>query len=408
MLASQHKSATAAARSARTRFRNASIALFAAGFATYTTLYAVQPLMPLFSADFGVSPAASSLSLSLTTAVLAFSILITGLMSEALERKKVMGTCMAAAAILSLLAAVAPNWGLLLAIRALSGVALGGVPALALAYLAEETPGTSLGFATGLYIGGNAIGGMSGRVIGGFMADLGGWRLAFAAIGVASALATLLFIWLLPASRRFHARHGLTPAQHLAPMARHLRHPALPWVFVVGFSFMGAFVTVYNYITYRLSLAPYELGASAIGAIFVVYLLGTAASTIAGRLADRYGRPVVLTIGLLVMLLGLGLTAARPLALIILGIALLTIGFFAGHSTASGWTGHLAEEGRGQAAGLYLLAYYFGSSIIGSLGGVFWARAGWPGVIGLVVVMLLLTAVAIARLSLWQRAKKAG
>ncbi|HLQ85360.1 MAG TPA: MFS transporter, partial [Salinisphaeraceae bacterium] len=110
MLASQHKSATAAARSARTRFRNASIALFAAGFATYTTLYAVQPLMPLFSADFGVSPAASSLSLSLTTAVLAFSILITGLMSEALERKKVMGTCMAAAAILSLLAAVAPNW----------------------------------------------------------------------------------------------------------------------------------------------------------------------------------------------------------------------------------------------------------------------------------------------------------
>lgn len=390
------------------RLRHVNYALFAAGFATFSMLYCVQPLMPLFSDDFGVGPAVSSLSLSIATGVLAFSILMTGLMSEAMDRKRVMGGCLAAATILSLLAALAPTWELLLAARALSGIALGGVPALALAYLAEETSPSALGFATGLYIGGNAIGGMSGRVIGGLMADFGGWRLAFAVMGAIGVIATVVFLRLLPASRHFRPRHDMTLSQHLAPMADHLRHAALPWVFISGFALMGGFVTVYNYIAYRLSAPPYQLDPSAVGSIFIVYLLGTVASTIAGRLADHSGRPRLLTIGLIIMLLGLGMTIVSSLMFIVIGIALVTIGFFTAHATASGWTGQLADHGRGQAAGLYLLAYYLGSSVIGSLGGVFWAGAGWPGVAGLVGAMLLLAFIAATRLWLWQRRRESG
>lgn len=390
------------------RFGRASMALFAAGFATFSMLYCVQPLMPLFSDYFGVSPAVSSLSLSLATGVLAFAILAAGLMSEALERKRTMGLCLAAASVLSLMAALAPTWELLLAARALSGIVLGGVPALALAYLAEETQPAALGFATGLYIGGNAIGGMAGRVIGGVMADVGGWRLAFAAMGILGVVATLIFVRLLPASRHFRPRRGLSPAQHFEPMAAHLRHPALPWLFVCAFVLMGGFVTVYNYLAYRLSAPPFLLDPGAIGGIFVVYLCGTLASTAAGRMADRHGRPLVLATGLGVMLVGLGLTLAPSLAVIIMAIALFTSGFFAAHATASGWTGQLAGHGKGQAAGLYLLAYYLGSSIIGSLGGLFWAYAGWPGVTGLVVGLMLLAWVALIRLWLWQRRHEAG
>lgn len=389
------------------QFVKTSIALFAAGFATFSALYCVQPLMPLFSDHFGVAPAVSSLSLSLTTGVLAFSILIFGLMSEGLERKRVMGSCLAASSALSLLAAFAPTWNLLLITRALSGAVLGGVPALALAYLAEETQSSRLGFATGLYIGGNAIGGMSGRVIGGIMADLGGWPLAFGVIGGIGILATAAFFWLLPKSRCFQPRHGLSLSQHFAPMAQHLHHPALHWVFVAGFALMGSFVTVYNYLAYRLSAPPFELDQSAIGAVFIVYIFGTVTSTIAGRFADRHGRPAVLAVGLGVMLLGLLLTVAATLPVIIVGIALYTSGFFAAHSTASGWTGQLAEHGKGQAAGLYLLAYYLGSSIIGSLGGVFWAYGGWFGVMILVACMMLLAAIALIRLWQWHRAVSA-
>lgn len=385
------------------QFLKTSIALFAAGFATFSTLYCVQPLMPSFSDHFGVSPVVSSLSLSLTTGVLAFSILITGLMSEELDRKRVMGLCLAASSVLSLLAAFAPTWNLLLATRALSGAVLGGVPALALAYLAEETELSKLGFATGLYIGGNAIGGMSGRVISGIMADFGGWQLAFGIEGVIGVVSTLVFFRLLPPSRHFYPRHDLSLRQHLAPMMSHLRHPALHWVFVTAFALMGGFVTIYNYLTYRLSAPPFKLDESAIGAIYVVYIFGTISSAVAGRMADRHGRPLVLACGLGVMLLGLILTSASALTVIIIGMALLTSGFFAAHSTASGWTGQLAGTGKGQAAGLYLLAYYLGSSIIGSLGGVFWAYGGWSGVMILVGCLMLLAFVATTRLWLWQK-----
>ncbi len=384
-------------------FRSANIALSAAGFATFSSLYSVQPLMPLFSDSFGISPAASSLSLSITTAVLAFSIFIAGLMSEAIDRKRLMALSLIGSSLLSLAAAFAPGWGALLAARALEGIVLGGVPALAIAYLAEETRPSALGFAMGLYVSGTALGGMAGRVISGVAADLGGWRAAMAAMAVIGFIATLVFIRLLPASRHFQPRPGLSMAEHLAPIGRHLRHGALPWVFTIGFLLMGGFVAVYNYMPYRLAEGPYFLSQSAIGAVFVVYLLGIVASTTFGRLADRHGRARMLLIGLVVMILGLALTLATSLALLVVGIGLITLGFFASHAIASGWVGQLAQGGKGQAAGLYLLSYYLGSSLVGVLGGLFWAELGWPGVVALVAALLAIAFVAVFRLWVWQR-----
>ncbi|ROO26162.1 MFS transporter [Salinisphaera orenii MK-B5] len=382
--------------------RRALVALFAAGFATFSSLYSVQALMPLFSQTFGVSPAESSLSLSLTTGVLALTLFVAGLMSEAIDRKRMMAASLLISAGLSIAAAFSPGWHALLAARALEGIALGGVPALAMAYLSEEMRAGDLGFAMGLYIGGSAFGGMSGRVLAGVVADIGGWRASMAVIGGLGLFCAAVFILLLPPSRHFRARRGLALSEHFEPIARHLRHPALPWLFACGFILMGAFVTVYNYIGYRLAAPPFGLSQSAIGAIFVVYLLGIAASALFGRLADRYGRAPVLVAALSVMSLGLLLMLPASLPFIVAGIALVTVGFFAGHSVASGWVGPLAGAGKGQAAGLYLLAYYLGSSIVGALGGVVWSRYGWPGVAAMVGTLTALGMLATIRLALWQ------
>jgi YNFM family putative membrane transporter len=375
-------------------YLRANVALFAAGFGTFSLLYCVQPLMPVFSVDFGVSPVASSLSLSLTTGVLAITIFVTGFMSESWNRKMLISICLSVASVLTFAAALSPSWIGLLAARFLLGIALGGVPALAMAYLAEEVGGAGFGLAMGIYVGGTALGSMSGRVITGVVAGLWSWRTA---IGTAA----MLGLWvLLPPSAQFTPRRGLGFRGRAATM--NVRGAGLPWLFLTAFLLMGSFVTIYNYSSYRLVAPPYQLTQTAIGAIFLLYLLGTVASPLFGRLADQFGRSPILAISVLLMLSRLLLTMPQSLSIIMCGMALLTFGFFGGHSVASGWVGHLAPTAKGQATSLYLLAYYLGASVVGSYGGRFWARGGWDGVVTLVALLLVVAFVVALRLALLQ------
>jgi MFS transporter, YNFM family, putative membrane transport protein len=366
----------------------ASLALLFAGYATFSLLYCVQPLLPEFTKAFGVSPAVSALSVSVSTAALAIAIFIAGFVSESWSRHRMMTLSLAASSALTVIVALLPDWHALLIVRALEGFALGGVPAVAMAYLAEEVHPEGLGLAMGLYVGGTAIGGMAGRVISGVLADFFGWRVAIGGIGLLGLLATFAFSQLLPPSRRFKPRRGVGFHHHRRSLAGHLRHGGLPFLFAIGFVLMGSFVTLYNYVGYRLIGQPFGLNQTEIGAIFTVYLTGVVASPWSGKMADVFGRGRVLIASLLLMMLGIALTVSYSLPVIIGGIACLTFGFFAGHSVASGWVGRLAAQAKGQAAALYLLAYYLGSSLIGSYGGHFWTAFGWPGVAGLIAGLL--------------------
>ncbi|NUX54895.1 MFS transporter [Paraburkholderia sp. JPY418] len=376
----------------------ASLALLFAGYATFSLLYCVQPLLPSFSEAFNVTPAQSSLSLSLSTAALALAIFVAGFVSEGWSRHKLMTLSLTVSSVLTIGVSVAPHWNQLLVLRTLEGLALGGVPAVAMAYLAEEVHPDGLGLAMGLYVGGTAIGGMAGRVITGVVADLFSWRVAIGTIGVLGLLSMLAFRALLPPSRHFVPRRGLGFAHHRTLLLRQFTRPGLPLLFLLGFVLMGSFVTLYNYIGYRLLAPPYRLNQTEIGAIFIVYLVGVVASPWSGRMADTFGRARVLIGSLLLMVFGLALTMLHPLAAVATGIACVTFGFFAGHSVASGWVGRLAKDAKGQAAALYLLAYYIGSSLVGSYGGHVWAGHGWNGVVGLVGALLVIGLIAARHL----------
>lgn len=261
-----------------------------------------------------------------------------------------------------------------------------------MAYLAEEVPPERLG----LYVSGTAFGGMIGRVASGALTEALSWRDALATIGLVDLTAALAFVALLPRSRNFGVRRGLTARAHLAAWCGHLRAPYLPALFLVGFLALGAFMAVYNYAGFRLSAPPYDLNQAQVALIFFAYLGGVAASSSAGALADRVGRGPVMLAGALIFLAGLGLTLMTPLPAIIAGITVLTIGFFVVHSIASGWVGRLAVRDKGHASSLYLLSYYAGASVLGSAGGWVWRAGGWgtvvaygAGLFGLVLVIAL-------------------
>jgi YNFM family putative membrane transporter len=360
--------------------------MFAAGVATFGSLYCVQPLMPEFSRYFDLSAAASALSLSLTSGVRAVGLLFAGPVADAWGRKQLMSRCLLSSAVLILLSAAAPNWLSLLALRTLLGVSLCGVPAVAMAYLAEEVDVESIGLAMGLYISGSAVGGMGGRLFAGVMTDFLGWRAGLAGVGLIGLVAAVLFTRSLPPSRHFMAQpfdFGSLPARTLVMF----RDPGLPWLFAEGFVLLGAFVTVYNYIGYRLMAPPYHLSQTAVGLIFSVYLVGTLSSTGIGHMAGKLGRRKVLWAMFVVMLAGVALTAAAELWLIVAGIVVVTFGFFGGHSIVSSWVGRRAGSAKANAAAMYLFAYYLGSSVAGALGGIFYADRGWRGVMMFVTLL---------------------
>ena len=357
--------------------RRVRLGLFAAGLATFALLYVPQPLLPALSRAFGASPAAASLAMSAGTLALALAIIPVSSLSEVRGRREVMTASVIAAAVLGLIAPLSPSLPVLIGIRVLEGLALAGVPATAMAYLAEEVNRADLGRAMGLYIAGNAIGGLSGRVVAGVLAEHGGWRVATAGVAALALGCAVAFAVLLPRSS-FFIPAAPRPRVLLATLARNLADTGLLRLYLVGFSLMGAFVTVYNYLTFRLSGPPFGLPASVIGALFTVYLAGTWSSALAGRLADRAGRRVVLAAGVAVAIAGVALTLPSSLALVVAGLVVLTAGFFAAHSVASGWVGGLAPVAPAQASALYLCLYYIGSSVAGSAGGIFYARGGWP------------------------------
>ena len=368
-------------------FRRINRAMAFGGFSTFALLYCVQPLMPLLGRDFGLSPAQSSLVLSVATATLALALLGSSNVAERFGRKKVMVGSMLSGAVLTLGCAFAADYVHLVALRACMGLMLGGLPAVAMAYLGDEIEPTSLGLSMGMYISGSAFGGMTGRVLSAFISDFASWRIALGVLGAAGLYAAWEFSRSLPASR-----HGATlPARgpgFIAGVRIHLRDPGLPWLFALSFLLMGAFITLYNYIGYRLLGAPFNLRPSAVGLLSLLYLLGIVSSMWAGKLADRLGRRNVLWLLMGVMIAGLLITLADSLVAIVLGVGLATFGFFASHSVASSWVGRRARAPQALASGIYLFFYYLGSSVVGWSGGYVYEHWGWTGVVTLLAGLL--------------------
>lgn len=372
-------------------YRRLGTAMWCAGLATFVLVYCVQALLPTLAAEFGVSSSAASLALSATTGTLALAIVPLSAIAESWGRTRVMTVALAASAVLGVLAPLAPTFGALVAVRALQGVALAALPALAMAHVTREVAPRWLGGAVGLLIAGNTIGGLSGRLVAGAVADMAGWRVALAVVGALSLLCTVAFRLLLPP-----AAAPAPPPVRLrelgGPLRVQLSDPGLRCLFGVAFLLMGAFVTVYNYLGFRLLAPPFTLPAALVGLVFVGYLAGTWASTGAGRLGDRWGRRRVLWAAVLLAVVGAWVTLPDRLPAVLAGLLVVTVGFFAAHSVASSWVGRRASllpgGSPGIASSLYLFAYYAGSGAGGTLGGVAFDQAGWRGVVGYVTALL--------------------
>lgn len=371
-------------------------ALACAGVATFAQLYSPQAVLPLLADDLGITAAEAGLSISAATLGLAAAVLPWSFLADRIGRVKAMTFAICAATVFGLLVPLSPDLATLLFLRLLEGIALGGIPALAIAYLNEEVSRGHAAAAAGSYVAGTTVGGLAGRIVAGPVGELWGWRAGSLAVSILAAAAAVAFLLLIPHARGFIRTPAGGARSAFALLGKQLHNPRLVAIYLQAFLLMGGFVAVYNYLGFRLAAEPYNLPATIVSLIFLAYLSGTVTSRWAGVLAARFGRRTVLLWGTGLMMAGLALTVLPPLPLILAGLVVFTAGFFAAHSIASGWTGAIATAGRAQAASLYNLAYYVGSSVVGWAGGLLFQSLGWAALVCTVLALTACSAVISA------------
>ncbi len=362
-------------------------ALFAGGIATFAELYAVQAVLPALAAEWQLTESTVSLAVSVATGALALSVLPWAAVADRIGRAKAMTISAVIAATAGMLVPLAPSFGVLLALRGVSGLALGALPALAMAHLVAQARPGRVSAIGGLYIAGTTIGGLTGRVLTGAVGGAAGWRWGLATTAALVVAAAIVFVILLPSD---HAAAGRSSGQPTSVRNRGRIRLALAdrtvWVFYAqAFLLMGGFVTVYNLLAFRLLDDPYRLPASLVSLLFLTYLVGTVGSSGVGRMVGRFGRKAVLAAAGYGMALGVALTLATPLWCVLAGLVVATFCFFVAHAIAATWAGERVPAARSQSSALYSLSYYAGSSLVGFLGAVVFDRFGWTGAMAMVI-----------------------
>ncbi len=383
------------------RYRRILLATFLSGLSVFAQLYLFQPILSDLATDFGIPRSASSLAVSLASIGIALGLFIFVFRADIMPRRRLMALSLAISAILTLITPLASTFPLLLLLSLLKGVALSGVSAVALAYLAEEVHPAIIGGAIAVYLTGNNIGGMLGRVASSLLANHVGWRASTLAIGAWSIAIATTFWFLFPPSRNFTPTR-IPASLRLVRMRLYLRTPYFIALYAIGFLFMGVFVSVYNYISFRLSAPPYSLPPHIVSFLFLMYLCGTVSSLLFGRLSDRHSPRILLIIAISILLLGVLLMGLAPLSAVLLGLAAVTFAFFASHTIASRMVSTRAGVGRSSASCLYWLFYYLGSSTVGYLTGLVYFSYGWPYFLAANALLLAL-GILLAILFLRQR-----
>lgn len=368
----------------------ATLALALGSFMIFANVHMTQPLLPQLAESFQLTPLQASWSLTATISMLGLSLLIYGPLSDALGRKSIMVITLLGAVATTLAISQVETYSSLLILRGLQGLFLGGLPAIAIAYLGDEFERKALVVAVGLYISANSLGGVTGRLVSGFVGEHYDWQTVFIVLGFSSFVLVLLFIWLLPASKQFQAK-AFRPRSVLSDIRDHLRNPWLLAAYVIGGLNMLVFLTQYSYITFVLAEAPYHLSTHALGMLFLTYLTGSLASAGSGRASAWFSQPTCMIIGILLLMLGSLLTLMEQLPMIISGFLINSFGFFLTHSTLSSWVSQHALKARASASSLYLVFYYLGASLGGFYLEPFWQWARWPGVVLASLLVFVLT-----------------
>jgi predicted MFS family arabinose efflux permease len=364
----------------------AAAAVFLAGVCAFLQLYCTQPLLPLFTSLFHVTKASAGLTVSAATIAVALSAPFFGALTERLARRRVILTSILGMAIPTLLAATATSLPQLIVWRFLQGVMVPGVVAVLVTYIGEEWPPQRVPFIMSLYVSGTALGGFIGRLTAGLFADWFSWRISFLVLGLISVAGAATVAAWLPHGRPKSNSH-LPKLDFVLQLRALFRLPRLVATFAVGFNVLFSLVAVFTWITFHLAAPPFSLSTAALSSLFFVYLVGLLVTPVAGYLITRTGLRTGIAAAMLLSMLGVILTVAPSLPVVILGLALVCSGVFIAQTASQSFLRIATPpESRVTGAGLYMSCYYLGGTAAGVVPAIFWSIGKWPACVAFILV----------------------
>ena len=359
--------------------------IFSLVAATFSTIYITQPVLPVLRGEFGVSASTASLTISAVILGIALANLPFGMLVDRYPIRPIIllgGTVIVAC---GLFCAAAADLTLLIAARFVQGLFVPALTTCLVVHLVRSLPPDRLNVVTGSYVSATVVGGLGGRLLGGWIHPPLHWRYAFVTASVLLLAATLSAARWLPKSETPREAPEAT-----ASFADLLRRPELLRIFFVAFGAFFVFSSVFNYLPFYLAGPPFRASTQVITLTYLSYLVGAFTGPVAGNLSNRIGNGATMALGSATLATAIVVTFIPSLPVIAASLAGVCAGFFAVHSAAAGSLNLKLTEGRGRANSLYVLFYYLGGWVGITASGHAYQFAGWRGVAGLGILMLAL------------------
>ncbi|MBI5341788.1 MAG: MFS transporter [Deltaproteobacteria bacterium] len=351
----------------------------------FSTIYITQPVLPVLRAEFGVSASTASLTISAVILGIALANLPFGMLVDRYPIRPIILLGGSVIAACGFFCAASTDLSLLIAARFVQGLFVPSLTTCLVVHLVRSLPPDRLNVVTGSYVSATVVGGLGGRLLGGWIHPPLHWRYAFVTASVLLLAATAAAARWLPEGEGERE----TPRE-IEGFERLIRRPELLRIFFVAFGAFFVFSSVFNYLPFYLAAPPFNASTQVITLAYLSYLVGALTGPAAGTLSNRIGNGATMALGSAVFAGSILLTFVPSLPVIAASLAGVCAGFFAIHSAAAGSLNLRLSSGRGRANSLYVLFYYLGGSAGITASGYAYHSAGWRGVASLGILVLLL------------------
>ncbi|WP_231963925.1 MFS transporter [Sulfurospirillum sp. UCH001] len=378
---------------ARFLSNNQLLIIYTCTILTLCTLYAVQPIQPLFEKEFSLSRFEAVIFTTVIMLPLGFAPIFYGYILETFSSKLFLRNAVLILGILELCFAWSDTYPVLLAIRALQGLLIPAVLTSLMSYISFITPKDRVQQAIGYYIGATILGGFVGRLLSGVLSDYFGWRLFFVLLGIALIAMFGCLNFLSEEVKVDFVKPKFSQIMDV------LKNKTFFNIYMMMFFIFFVFQALLNFIPFQLKTFSSTMGYGKVGMMYAGYIIGFIISIrILWMIRLFKSESKTIIVGIITYVIGLQIFHINNYMVMFGGMFVFCAGFFIIHSVASGLISKLAHEKRAISNGLYLSFYYAGGTVGTFAPGVFYHYLGWHIFLGLLAFIVLGTLLFALRL----------